>query len=270
MGSKVARSAQPPATLSVIIPVGPGDASWGALLRDLVALPERAEIVLVATPGYAPADFSAPDFGLRCQARWLQAPAGRAVQQNAGAAQARGEVLWFVHADSRVTATTLAALERYLATPYGLGYFDLRFLGDGPLAMHLNTMGAWIRSRWLRLPFGDQGFVLRAVDFAQLGGFDARVGYGEDHALVWQARRSRIALRALAAPLYTSARKYAAHGWWRTTAHHLLHTLRQAWRFARAPLPLQTLPGRGADPGVTPAAAHPRETDPSPTRVHRP
>lgn len=221
-------------SLSVIVPVGPGDASWRALLPDLVTLPDHTEICLVATAGQTPADFCAHAFGLTCAVRWTEAAAGRASQLNAGATLARGSVLWFVHADSRVGADALAALRGFVARPYGLGYFDLRFLDDGPLAMRLNTVGAWIRSRWLRLPFGDQGFVLRAADFAQLGGFDARIAQGEDHALVWQARRQGIALRPLAAPLYTSARRYADHGWIRTTAHHLIHTLRQAWRFARA------------------------------------
>ena len=263
------------ATLSVIVPVGPGDVSWRALLPDLAALPDRAEIVLVATSDDCATGVCARACDQHTRTRWIQAPAGRAAQQNAGAAQARGDVLWFVHADSRVTVATLAALDRYLAAPHGLGYFDLRFLGDGPLAMRLNTLGAWVRSRWLRLPFGDQGFVLRAADFARLGGFDAQVGYGEDHALVWQARRRRIPLRALAAPLYTSARKYAEHGWWRTTAHHLLHTVAQAWRFARAPLPPQT-PSQCdgncdlARAGATPTVAPPRQHIAAPTPLHRP
>lgn len=221
-----------PATLSVIIPVGPGDDSWRALLPDLATLPERAEIVLVATPAAAPTDFTARVFGLRCHARWIEAPAGRASQQNAGAAQARSAVLWFVHADSRVSTATLTALGHYLAAPHGLGYFDLRFLADGPPTMVLNTLGAWIRSHWLGLPFGDQGFVIQRDDFSRLGGFDRNAAAGEDHALVWQARRMGIKLRALHAPIHTSARKYAEHGWWRMTWHHLAATWRQARHFS--------------------------------------
>ena len=223
-----------PKSLSIIIPVGPGDVSWRALLPDLAALPSDSEIVLVAVPGESPADFQTRAFALTCRTHWIEATAGRASQQNAGAAQAHGEVLWFVHADSRVTAATLAALNRYLAAPSGLGYFDLKFLADGPLAMQLNALGAWLRSRWLRLPFGDQGFVIHADDFKRLGSFDINAEAGEDHALVWQARRARVKLRALNAPMYTSARKYAEHGWWRMTWHHLTATWRQARRFSRS------------------------------------
>lgn len=221
------------ATLSVIVPVGPGDNNWRALLPDLASLPDTAEIWLVAATGEVPADFSARALALTRRTQWVEAPAGRAAQQNAGAVQAGGEVLWFVHADSRVTAATLTALNRYLETPHGLGYFDLRFLGDGPLAMRLNASGAWLRSRWLRLPFGDQGYVVRRDDFWRIGGFDQHLGAGEDHALVWQARRSGVNLRALHAPLYTSARKYAEGGWWRVTWQHLAATWKQARQFSR-------------------------------------
>ena len=234
VGDNSAVSAPRRATLSVIVPVGPGDDSWRALLPDLTALPSDSEIVLVAVPGESPADFQTRAFALTCRTQWIEATAGRASQQNAGAAQAHGEVLWFVHADSRVTAATLAALNRYLAAPSGLGYFDLKFLADGPLAMQLNALGAWLRSRWLRLPFGDQGFVIHADDFKRLGSFDINAEAGEDHALVWQARRARVKLRALNAPMYTSARKYAEHGWWRMTWHHLTATWRQARRFSRS------------------------------------
>lgn len=224
------------ALLAVIVPVGPGDRSWQALLPDLATLPMSVEVWLVAPFGQVPTDFSASAFGVSCPVRWIESSPGRATQMNAGAAQTRASVLWFVHADSRLSPATLDALQAFVGAPHGLGYFDLHFLGDGPLAMRLNTLGAWIRSRWLRLPFGDQGFVMSAALFARLGGFDASVGRGEDHALVWQARRQRVPLIALAAPLFTSARKYAEHGWWRTTAYHLRHTLSQAWRFARMPI----------------------------------
>jgi hypothetical protein len=217
--------------LSVIVPVGPGDPAWRGLLGDLAALDGGAEILLVATPGDAPPDFAAEDHGLRVPARWLEAPAGRARQQNAGAAAARGTTLWFLHADSRLPARSVAAALRFAGTS-ALGYFDLRFLDDGPRLARLNAMGAWLRSRWLGLPFGDQGLILPGALFRSLGGFDESLAAGEDHALVWAARRAGIALLPLRAPLRTSARRYAEQGWLRTTVQHGRLTISQARRFA--------------------------------------
>jgi hypothetical protein len=99
--------------------------------------------------------------------------------------------------------------------------------------MALNTIGANLRSRWLGLPFGDQGLLMPRRVFEALGGFAERHQGGEDHAMVWSARRSGVPLQALRAPIFTSARKYAHRGWWATTAEHLRLTCAQAWRFSR-------------------------------------
>src|SRR3546814_12512397 len=112
-GNRAAMPMPEPATLSVIIPVGPGDHRWRTLLPDLAALPERAEIVLVATPGAAPADFAARVFGLRCHTQWIEAATGRASQQHTGDAQESGAVTSFVHADSRLTHPPHSERQRY-------------------------------------------------------------------------------------------------------------------------------------------------------------
>lgn len=220
--------------LSVIIPVGPGEQAWRDLLDDLAALDGNAEILLIAPTGEAPGDFVPASHGLRATARWREAPAGRARQQNAGAAMAEGEMLWFLHADSRVSAVAVNAAQNF-GTDGALGYFNLRFR-DGPLLAQLNAVGAWIRSRWLGLPFGDQGFILAKRLFDSLGGFDESLPAGEDHALVWAARRARVPLMPLGVPILTSARRYAEHGWLRTTWRHGWLTIIQARAFARGPV----------------------------------
>jgi hypothetical protein len=231
-------------TLSVIIPVGPGDQAWRDLLGDLGPLRGDAEIILVATPGAIPRDFRMQDYDLEVPTSWLAAPAGRARQQNAGAAAAGGEVLWFLHADSRVPAGTLAEARRFNRSA-AIGHFDLEFRDDGPRLVHLNALGSRLRGRWLKLPFGDQGFILARRLFEALGGFDESLPAGEDHALVWTARRAGVALLPLRAPLQTSARRFAERGWLRTTLRHAWLTVSQAWRFARARPPA---PGPDPDP----------------------
>jgi hypothetical protein len=221
--------------LAVVVPIGPGDRSWRELLPELGALPPAARVVLVAT---AAADLPPANDPLRTRlAAELVAivtARGRAVQQNAGAAAAERRFLWFLHADSRLDPATLPALAASLvAAPEALGYFDLRFRDDGPLAVQLNALGSFVRSRLLGLPFGDQGFFLARATLERLGGFDPTLDVGEDHALVWAAWRASIPLRAAGAPISTSARKYAEHGWLRTTSQHLWLTAAQAWRELR-------------------------------------
>jgi hypothetical protein len=221
--------------LAVVVPIGPGERAWQGLLPQLAALPSEARIVLVATAAADLPRRSDPVAdGLRAELVLLTAPRGRALQQNAGARAAERRWLWFLHADARLAATTLSALATSLErAPAALGYFDLRFAADGPAAVHLNALGVFIRSRWLGMPFGDQGLFLARTDFERLGGFDPTLQRGEDHALVWAAHRAGMVVASARAPLYTSARQYAEHGWLRTTARHLWLTAAQAWREAR-------------------------------------
>lgn len=215
--------------LSVVVPIAPGDESWRGLLRDLATL-RGAEVIFCATRAPETADRDGIDAAIGTDSwSWIVTSPGRARQLNAGAHVAVRDHLWFLHADSRFAPDTVSALGEALRTaPGALYYFDLAFLPDGPRAMPLNALGVRLRSRWLGMPFGDQGFVIQRVTFHALGCFDERAPYGEDHLFVWRARRDGVALRATGGTLRTSARRYRDRGWVRTTLRHVLLTARQA------------------------------------------
>ena len=216
-------------SLAIVVPAGPGDSAWHGLLPQLGAAHAR-EIALVLPVSEPETPVELPG-----NATVVRSAVGRACQLNAGANATGADWLWFVHADSRLTAATIDALHRFVAADAdAIGYFDLRFLDDGPRLTALNTIGARLRSRWLGLPFGDQGLLMPRRVFEAIGGFDDRHRDGEDHALIWSARRLAVPLLALRAPIFTSARKYAQRGWGTTTARHLRLTCAQAWRFSRA------------------------------------
>lgn len=226
------------AGLSVIVPLAAGESAWRALVPQLTTLRAVDELLLVAAddadPELAAKLAALPAAG--CPVRVLRAPRGRARQQDAGARAARGAWLWFVHADSGFDADVDAALSRALHGPHALYYFDLRFATDGPRRMRINDLGVRLRCRLFGLPFGDQALLLPAAVYRQLGGFEAEVGRGEDHALVWMAHAARVPVRPIGAVVTTSARRYAGAGWLHTTLMHLRLTLTQAWRFRRRAL----------------------------------
>ncbi len=217
--------------ISVIIPLAPGDAAWRDLLQDLALLPGLPEVILAAAED-ASSDFEQFNFPFRMT--WRRYPKGRAHQLNAGASAATRDWLWFLHADSRVTVPDARTLLRSIFTQtHAIHYFNLKFDQDGPPIMILNTAGAWLRSRLLLMPYGDQGFCLQKETFKALGGFDEVADYGEDHLLVWSARRRGLPIRCTGGWITTSARRYRESGWAQTTFRHMKLGAVQAFPEAR-------------------------------------
>lgn len=205
--------------LEIIIPAGPGEDGWRRLVGQL---PTAWKVCLSAVDA-RPADL--PErFG------WLQSPAGRGRQLNAAAGATQARWLWFVHADSVITEPALAQVVQTVADDNDvLAYLDLAFLPDGPRQTLLNAWGANLRSRWLGLPYGDQGLCLPARWFQRLGGFRTDLERGEDLDFVVRARAAGLPLRRLPARIYTSARRYREQGWWKTSWQHQIN----AWRLIR-------------------------------------
>ncbi|MCP3901593.1 MAG: glycosyltransferase [Desulfobacteraceae bacterium] len=204
-------------SLSVIIPLGPLELSYKSLLSDLVLLPDKTEVIFVGTKGSEPPDISQESLqkllpGLSIV--YLTSPVGRGKTLNKGAQVARNDFLWFLHADSRIKPATVSALfstiKRY---PKALLYFKLKWLNDGPKYMKVNEVGANLRSFFLRIPFGDQGFCISKDLFDKVGQFDEQIKYGEDHLFIWKIKHHKIPIRSTGESLLTSARKYKDGNW---------------------------------------------------------
>lgn len=215
-------------SLSVIVPLAPGENEWQPLLAQLAALPLSSEVIIVCADDVT--RLRPTGWPEQLHYRTCGSKPGRARQQNLGASLATGRWLWFLHADSRLRANTLDTLQRFIARKqHALGWFTLAFRNDGPRGTVLNAIGANLRARWFGLPFGDQGLLLPRSWFESVHGFDEHAEYGEDHLLVWTAHRTGLPLRHIPATLETSARKYARNGWLRTTWRHWRLTIAQAW-----------------------------------------
>ena len=212
--------------VSVIIPVGPTETRWPDFIEQL-KLPAGSQIILCCGEGHSLPKLPAAPKGIelsRCVGAF-----GRAGLMNAGAAQANHKWLWFLHADSQLMDDTLPAMLQVIEQDQqGLFFFDLVFAQDGPISMKLNQWGVGVRAGWLKIPFGDQGFLIRKDLFNKLGGYREDLAYGEDHVFVWKVRQAGFAVRRARAGLVTSARKYQRGGWAKVTALHVWLTLRQA------------------------------------------
>ncbi len=211
-------------SVSVIIPVGPGEQGYFSLLDALCRLPEQWQVIFALCE---PENDLALPSGK--QFYTVISEPGRAAQMNCAAAVAQGEWLWFLHLDSELNGEMINALQQGIADkPDALHYFRLGFSDDGAGPVALNARAANLRARWLGVPFGDQGLCLRASAFHAIGGYPQGAPYGEDHLLVWHARQFGLRLNCLDAELRTSARKYRQQGWWRLTGLYQWRWIRQA------------------------------------------
>ena len=208
--------------ISVVIPVSDREESWRALILDLTPISDLIEIIIGAPhPSLKSAEYAtlATQHGLNL--RLVETELNRATQMNGAARQALAGYLWFLHADSRLSVQALqSAIEVARQGLTGLYYFDLTYQADGPRLTKLNALGAYIRSRFLGLPFGDQGFLMSRDSFDLLGKFPEDCEYGEDHLFVWKAKKAGLRVLPAGASLTTSARRYRDHGWLKTTLRH--------------------------------------------------
>jgi hypothetical protein len=133
---------------------------------------------------------------------------------NAGALASRGDLLVFLHADTRFTAAHLQVLGRVAPDPaFAAGAFELA-LAPPTRALRFIAWGANRRSRYLGLPYGDQVLVVRRALFFALGGYGHR--RPEDLDLVIRLRR-QTRLRILAPPAESSGRRWLEQGYFRVT-----------------------------------------------------
>jgi rSAM/selenodomain-associated transferase 2 len=191
----------------VIVPVLDERDGIGAVLDHLAGLAGTFEVLVAdggsrdGTPELAAAHPSAP--------RVLRAGPGRARQQNAAAAEAAGEALLFLHADSRLPPGAYASLRAALRDPACPGgNFALRFDGRDAFT---RTLTAWYAAqRRLGVYYGDSSLWVRRGTWEALGGFRA-LPIMEDYDFVRRLeRRGRTA--CLPGPAHTSSRRWRAAG----------------------------------------------------------
>lgn len=153
--------------LSIVIPVLNEAARLPELLAALQPLRARGVELIVADGGSGDCsrELAAPFVD-----RVIEAPRGRARQMNAGAAEARGEVLLFLHADTTLPPDADALVLQALQAGAAWGRFDVRIDGR---SRWLLIVGALMnrRSRWTGIATGDQAMFVRRSVFEQLGHF---------------------------------------------------------------------------------------------------
>jgi rSAM/selenodomain-associated transferase 2 len=207
--------------LSVIIPTLNEADLLPATLRNIRANPEPHEI-LVADGG---SEDRTAALSREAGAQVVASPvANRAAQMNLGAALAQGDILLFLHADTRIGPTALSQIVVALAAPAVVGGgFARRFDSPSPLLRFTARMGEW-RSRCFGWYYGDQGIFVRRTVFRQLDGFGNLPAFEDVDFTRRMARQGKVV--TLRANVISSARRFSARGPAATSLSDLWLTLR--------------------------------------------
>jgi rSAM/selenodomain-associated transferase 2 len=224
--------------LSIIVPCLNEREGIGDALAALAPLRARGAEVIVVDGGSSDgtAERAAPHAD--CV---LSAARGRASQMNAGTARARGEILLFLHADTRLPdAADALIVDGLKRSRRGWGRFDVAISGSNPLLRVVARLMN-VRSRLTGIATGDQAiFVTRSL-FTAAGGYPD-IALMEDIALSKRLKRFGPPL-CLRHRLIASGRRWEKHGVVRTIL--LMWRLRLAYWLGADPRKLAVRYDRG-------------------------
>lgn len=197
--------------LSIVVPVLNEGAALAATLDQLQPLRNAGHEVIVVDGGSQDASV---DVARPRADHTLVSARGRAVQMNAGAAAATGDVIVFLHADSVLPADAATAIAAARAEGAQWGRFDITITGR-PAILPLVAWMMNARSRLTGIATGDQAIFVDRATFAAAGGFPP-IALMEDIALSTTLRKRTGPPACLRQRVITSGRRWEQHGPWRT------------------------------------------------------
>ncbi|MBY0560455.1 TIGR04283 family arsenosugar biosynthesis glycosyltransferase [Hyphomicrobium sp.] len=200
-------------TLSIVIPTLDAGAT---LAQTLVSLGDVREVLVVDGGSHDDTVLIAE----RARVRVLHAQKGRGCQLAEGAANARGDWLLFLHADTCLERDWQAAVTSFIEDPTNTAraaVFRFQLDHGSAEARRLEAMVDW-RVRRLGLPYGDQGLLIHRDFYHSIGGFRP-IPIMEDVDLVLRIGRSRLEILPIAAR--TSAKRWMEQGWTLRSAQNI-------------------------------------------------
>lgn len=193
--------------ISVIIPVLNEAESLQILIPHLRNNSTSKGILEIIVADGGSSDTS-PEIATNLGARVVQSDRGRALQMNSAAALAKGDILYFLHADTLPPYGYDSQILNALQNNPCAGCFRLRFDASG----NFLNLFAWLtRFNFPICRGGDQSLFIPAPWFKEIGGFDTAYRIYEDNELTNRLYR-KYPFRVLPNTVVTSARRYREFG----------------------------------------------------------
>ena len=152
--------------ISIIVPVLNEENTIKENLEKIMTLSGDKEIIVVDGGSHDKTVEIA-----KVYTRVINSPKGRAKQMNAGAEAAKGNILWFLHSDSKVDENSIKEIEKTVEEGYIGGSFELYFYDLDTRFMRYVANSSNRRAKYLKLIFGDQGIFVRKDVFEILDGY---------------------------------------------------------------------------------------------------
>ncbi|MDX2287182.1 MAG: TIGR04283 family arsenosugar biosynthesis glycosyltransferase [Bacteroidia bacterium] len=195
--------------LSIVIPALNEAPHIGPLVHHLRRHGGQAlEEILVADGG---SEDATREEAAAAGAQVLRCPQpGRARQMNLGARSARGDMLYFVHADTLPPASYVRDIRQAFAAGHEMGCYRSRY-DSGIFLLKINAF--FTRFPFLWCQGGDKTLYIPRTTFERLGGYDERYCVMEEYEWYERAAASGIRLHIMPGEVLISARKYEQRSW---------------------------------------------------------
>lgn len=208
--------------ISVIIPIYNEESTIIQMQNMLDEIRKECEIIFVDGGSRDHTkEMIRPEYKLLCSEK------GRANQMNYGAEHSTGDVLFFLHCDSKLPPNALEEIEEVMKH-YRAGFFGISFPDSGILMKCCQVMSNF-RARRRKIVFGDQGIFMQRDLFFDVGKFP-EIDIMEDYMFSLRMRKLKIPMGMTKNPICTSDRRFSETNLGRLKTMIHMHFLRLAFR----------------------------------------
>ncbi|KNF07257.1 transferase [Gottschalkia purinilytica] len=218
--------------ISIILPLLNEEKSIENTLTQIQRLKGDKEIIVV--------DGGSTDSTVKIASKYaivINSEKGRGKQMNAGAKVAKGDILWFIHSDSKLEENSLISIRNCMEEGYCAGGFPIYFYDYDTAFMRFVSVTSNLRAKYLGLYFGDQGIFIKKKLFNKIDGFK-EIEIMED----WEfsKRLNKVTkLKMLSTKIGTSGRRFKSGGQLRTLL--LMHKIKIMYLLGVSPKTLNSM-----------------------------